>query len=535
MKKMSIRWFVFLAAIGLFAAPPTQARTDDREAQPEGLQPGPFAIGFRVLEKVDGSRATGPKRDFTGALQPETSALPVPISVWYPARPRTGEPFEYGIYLALDRTHKRGSFGPITDADRAEAADWLDRLSRIGLQRPLADGEREAILRRPVAARRDAVAADGRFPLVLAGLYGTQAANMLAEHLASHGYVVATGPMSPKVSTRQFPAPQLAIETQTRNLELILARVREMPFVDPLRLGLLGVNFDGFGVLNVQMRNMQADVVISLDGWEGKARGAEVMTESPYFDPVRLRVPYLLFTMDATDDDPQHDPDPALFDRLLYSERSFYAIDGVTHPYYIGDLLAWPHLEDEVAPSYGFLYGTVRRWLDAYVKEDSKARHRIERRAAGDGFGEIDLAFERHGDALPPAPTREEFVELMETDVERAERILRGALAANPSVELVSMPTLQQLALRARQREAWDEAAAVNRIKTTAFPGSTQAWFDLGNALREASRPGEAAEAYREALQVLADDPSVAAAEREATRRQVLDRLGTVVPSQGRF
>ncbi|HMB93471.1 MAG TPA: hypothetical protein VKP65_21645, partial [Rhodothermales bacterium] len=238
------------------------------DAHAQAVEAGPHAVGFRVLETTDYSRAIGPKQNYTGASQPGNDALPLPISIWYPAQPGTGEPMEYGTYLALAQTHKRGSFGPITDADREAAANLPQGIARFAFGAPLTDAELAAIMEQPAATRRDANADAGSFPLIVASLYGTQSANLLAEHLASYGYVVVTIPMRPEVTRQQVTVPQLAIETQSRNWEFALAQVRGLSFVDTDRMGLLGLNFDGFSVLNVQMRNMQADAVVSLDGWQ---------------------------------------------------------------------------------------------------------------------------------------------------------------------------------------------------------------------------------------------------------------------------
>ena len=75
---------------------------------------------------------------------------------------------------------------------------------------------------------------------------------------------------------------------------------------DVSRLGLIGVNFDGMAALNFEMRNMRADALISLDGYEGKQSGTAMLRASPYFEPLRMRVPYLIFVQD------EREPSPAL-------------------------------------------------------------------------------------------------------------------------------------------------------------------------------------------------------------------------------
>lgn len=497
------------------------------------VETGPYAVGFRVLETTDYSRAIGPKQDYTGAALPGNAALPLPVSLWYPAQADAGEPMTYGTYLAMAQTHKRGSFGPITDADREAATNLPNGIAQFAYADPLTDAELAAIMDQPATARRDAKPAPGAFPLILTSLYGTQSANLLAEHLASHGYVVVTIPMRPEIIRQQVTTPQFAIETQSRNLEFALAQVRSLPFVDTSQMGLLGLNFDGFAVLNVQMRNMQADAVVSLDGWQDKHNGTETMRASPYFDVLHMRVPYLAMTQ-ANPPQENYAPNFAIFDALQYAERYFYLVRDFEHHHFIGDLLAWPHLRAEVEPAYAFVYSTVRHFFDAYVKKDGEALAWLQQPPAEKGFAANLIEQTRRAPALPPVPTRERFALLLENDLTEAVRVLRAARADNPDVDLVSMQTLNLMAFRARRRDDVDDVAVLNQLKTEIFPTSTQAFYDLGTVLSEMGRVAEAVAAFQHALALLIDDPDVSAEERETSRQQIqarLDEATSALPS----
>ncbi|HZJ70276.1 MAG TPA: hypothetical protein VFF36_05040, partial [Planctomycetota bacterium] len=142
-------------ALVLAAAPP-----------PLAVDPGPLPVGFTVIRKTDTSRKLNEKEPW-----------PVEIGLWYPAA-SGGEPLRYRDYVALDgevegyRKFLRGN-GVMTEAG---IDAWLDA---------------------PLLARRDARARPGRFPVVLigGGMGGALADQaVLAEHLASRGYVVATTP-----------------------------------------------------------------------------------------------------------------------------------------------------------------------------------------------------------------------------------------------------------------------------------------------------------------------------------------------------
>ena len=49
------------------------------------LQPGPYAPGFKTIEKYDFSRTFQSRYDYFGEEQPGQTARPIQICVWYPA------------------------------------------------------------------------------------------------------------------------------------------------------------------------------------------------------------------------------------------------------------------------------------------------------------------------------------------------------------------------------------------------------------------------------------------------------------------
>lgn len=293
------------------------------------------------------------------------ASVRIPVYLWYPARASTGHPMPYGDYLTLTQAHKRGAWDAVTEADVEAAADLPRGISQHALDRPLADEQWRAILERVTTARRDAVPLPGVFPLVLGGLNGAQSVATLAEALASHGYVVASGPMLREAARLQRTAPLDAVELSSEVLDGVFAEVVSRSFVDTSRVALVGVNFDGYTVLDVQMRSGLADAVVTLDGHEAKAGGTSTTRSLPYFDPARLRVPYLAFSMDVPE--PQLRPDEGFFEDLRFADREAVVLGGVQHFHYIGDLLAWPHLREDVEPIYAAITHRLLQFLDAHV------------------------------------------------------------------------------------------------------------------------------------------------------------------------
>ena len=64
------------------------------------LEPGPYAVGFKTIEKYDYSRVSRPEHDYFGRPLDGERARPIQICIWYPAESTTElPPMVYGEYV----------------------------------------------------------------------------------------------------------------------------------------------------------------------------------------------------------------------------------------------------------------------------------------------------------------------------------------------------------------------------------------------------------------------------------------------------
>lgn len=149
------------------------------------LAAGPYRVGFRRLFRFDASRTWQTTRDFKGTFSPDLSGRPVQINVWYPAA-TTGPPRQMHFADYVDQTAPEpfSKFNTIVkDRNRRNAADSVPRDRLAALQTT------------PMNAYWGAAPAEGHFPAVLyfGGLDAEINSNViLAEYLASHGYIFAS-------------------------------------------------------------------------------------------------------------------------------------------------------------------------------------------------------------------------------------------------------------------------------------------------------------------------------------------------------
>ena len=480
------------------------------------LDYGPFQVGFRTVTELDRSRATQPRRAFDGRAADGETAMPIDIGIWYPA---THSPAVARMSAEAYKTLRT----PMTRG--AVAADFVRMASFGGLE--MTPAQATAALIRPSHAVRDATAADGRYPLVVSGS-GLGTGWIRAEYLASHGYVVVAAPSSARTGTLQASQPAIALETQTRNLEFLLAFARQQPHVDATRLGILGVNFDGMAALVFEMRNMQADAIISLDGYEAKAGSVSTLRDSPFFDPLRLRVPYLLFVQDERDPGPALAHDRSLWRGLAYSTRFWYVLNGFNHLQLISDVANATTLSPEQQAGHRFILQTMRLFLDAYVKRDASAAARILKSSPGAGLPSSLTKVAERVTALPAVPDGEEFEKIvMSGRIDEAAGIYRAAKAANPEVVLFDEGTIGLYAFRYDQRKLTTEALELRRLAAEAFPESATAAHQRGIAAASAGNLPEARSEFERTLRLLGGSgpTGLSAARKDGIRRDIEKRL----------
>ena len=227
---------LLVAALSV-AADPASAEQRAQSPLHGALVQGPHAVGFRTLAIHDASRSR-----------------PLTVLVWYPARPdAAGQGMTYAesmlAHLALapeaDRT-----------AREAQGRQFFAQFGQV-------DDQAWARLKdTQLHARRDAAAADGRFPLLI-GQLRPLSTTVTSEYLASHGFVIAmtfgAGPGSQRLSAGA------GLEVGFRDMEFAIPELRKLPMVDQRRLGAVGFSGAGFSQILLAMRHPDVQAVCDLE------------------------------------------------------------------------------------------------------------------------------------------------------------------------------------------------------------------------------------------------------------------------------
>ena len=221
-----------------------------------GLEPGRSEAGLRTVS------LTSPPH----LLQ---------VSMWYPAV-GGGSRLTYGDLFLLTLTELTA-----TSPDRRETelavAEYVDLMVGNGVPR---DAATELMAQR-MYARLDARAEEGRHPLVMITQGNGHAAvhqSVLAEYLASHGYVVATIPSITRLTgpLRSEDDLQEKVSAEASNLQRVFAALTTLGTVDRSRVAVIGHSLGARSALLFAERQPVA-AIVSLDGGIGTSRGVETM------------------------------------------------------------------------------------------------------------------------------------------------------------------------------------------------------------------------------------------------------------------
>lgn len=499
-----------------------------------GLESGPHAVGFQVLERRDPSRPYRYPFDLEGKPRAVDIARPLQIGVWYPAQAGTGAAMRLADYVALMGAEQDFTLPAAERARRGEGAYFAFEVAR-----PANAEQRAQLLAFTTAAHRDAKPATGKFPVILWSLGSPALYQASAEHLASHGYVVAILPRIPATLSFADNAPtRTDYDAKSRDLDFLLAEAARLPFADTAAIGVTGFSAGGRWAIGEAMRNPAVRAVVSQDsillfGDDGATQHAAM----PYYDPARVRVPVL--HMIRREWVPQETGD--LWTAMTNAERTklvFEApvlnhLDFASIGYATTLVGLRPEAKEAVAQAFTAWERATLWFFDAHLKGDAAARSRVAAMPASLGLPEKSVAGERLG-AAPGALDDRQLGEALVDDFAGALPRARQLLAAGhgtPDIERTI--NLSGYILLARGRSA--DALSLFTLNAETFASSANVWDSLADGYEATGARDKALEASRKALTLLAADTTTPPARRDAIRQSAEQRLERLQkPSGGR-
>jgi hypothetical protein len=340
-----------------------------------GLEPGPYRVGFEQIELHDYSR---PYRSG------ENRARPITLSLWYPAAEIADAtaPLEFRRYVGSTE----------------EDDDFRRRLSNYGFK--LSSDDLESLLASRTEAFEKAARAAGPFPLLLLGgsLTGPFYLNtVLAEYLASHGYIAAAMASLPAREDQEPEFDLRAVDVQLRDMEFAIHALHEYPEATIETMGLAAWSFGGVPQALLAMKNPDVLAVVSLDAATGYAYGQKLLEGSLYYEPSRASAAF--FHASDSRQSAQVPKSFVYYDQTVKGSAYFLELDGATHAEFTS-LAIVPRTVSgddsaEAFRRYRLLCLYVGKFLDSAIKEDAAARAFLDVAPTRHGFEGVVLSRKR--------------------------------------------------------------------------------------------------------------------------------------------
>jgi len=463
------------------------------------LKSGSYPVGFRFIYKYDYSRGWKTREDANGYPQAESRGRPIRVSVWYPAKNRANASrMLYEDYIPS--TARQAGF--------AELNSLLKKRDVTNLRASLKGEEYNNLVMMRMAAVQNAVPQNGAFPLIVysAGLNNSSQDNVvLCEYLAGHGYVVVTVPQFGTTSLDVNLKFQnaLDLETQALDLQYAIGAVHDLSNINHDRLGIIGYSVGGVVALNSVMRNTDVDAIVTLDPTFGVTPFIRLATDSPYYAPTNLRVPwmYIYRVEPATN--------LAVSDALKYSDRYRLAFTGMLHqdfsslPMFSPQSAATPTRTAETAKrGYQTVCRYILNFFNAYLKKDERGLEFITRSPGENGVAESIARFEIRN-AITPPPTEEKFLRVVEQEgFDQAIKLYNEHRARNPQEPIFSENFLNQLGYRLINQNRLAQALEIFRLNVEAYPASANAYDSFAEAYMLSGNKEMAIKFYEKSIEL---------------------------------
>lgn len=478
------------------------------------LKPGPYAVGFRLIQVYDYSRTIGPKYDFEGKPRGEI-ARPMQIAVWYPAKAMDKPAFmkyEDYIYTMMSEL----DFRDYTAAEKKYLLDGFKGVvARMGGD-PEKSGEVHA---QETMAVRDAAPMQERFPLVLYAPGFNDSAYIgaiLCEFLAGHGYVVAASPsmgMFPERNDKGMGRDMLGIEAQARDMEFVIARMKELPYVSYKRTGIIGFDWGGLSNVLLAMRNHYIEAVVSLTGAVGNKEQMDKIKKIAYTGPNRMRAAFMQV---LPREDKEKKEDLSLYERMKYADAYWVRFHHLIHPNFNDSYLLqyYQYFKEEalkarygrvvdmarVVKDYAILCEYVSHFMDAYVKKDGKGLAFLTKSPEANGVPPGVMYLESKS-GLPFPPTEAEFFALLQTGgLERMKEVFYSVKQKDPGAYIFSKETMNRLGARFLNAGQIMEAIEIFKMNVAAYPENWGVYNNLGAAYAKAGNRELALKNFEKAL-----------------------------------
>ena len=476
------------------------------------LPSGPHRVGFRTIFKFDASRTWRRTRDYMGKFSPDPEGRPIQLNVWFPASSEpVGRQMTVGTYI--DQTVPGVAFAPLNSIMRQRIQE--------NLENSVPPAELTALRATPMNAWVGTREATGRFPVVLyfGGLNADVNSNfVLAEFLASHGYVVASisliGPTDQQTSQSRAPSD---LDASVRDMEFALGILGAETSADCTRLSVMGHSLGGVEATMLAMRNGNVSAVVGLDGTYGFKGSARVLTGSYGYDPENMRSAFLDLRRAQGQQDA--DLDLASVQSFHHADLTLVTMTGMHHSDFTSFAMVAQRFGVPISPNYantGWNRDTARQgyqqaariileFLNERIVNDRRVTASLQEMIRG-----IEGSTFAHVNAGPAAPSPQEAIALAnDRGFEALKAFIVSACGKRPASGCLDANMFNTKGYELLGQHRGNDALVLFEITAWSYPLSANAQDSLADGYAAIGDRESARKALKQAIELVPGDPAI--------------------------
>jgi pimeloyl-ACP methyl ester carboxylesterase len=372
----------------------------------------------------------------------------------------------------------------------------------------------------PMNAWAEARQAPGRFPAVLyfGGLNADVNSNaVLAEFLASHGYLVASvsliGPTNTQTSQSRSPSD---LDASVRDMEFGLSILCLEFQADRDGLAVIGHSLGGVEAVMFAMRNGNVSAVVGLDGTYGFKGSTGVLTGSWGYDPRNMRAAFL--DLRRAQGQQEADLDLAPIRSFHHADVTLVTMVGMHHSDFTSFAMAAERFGIPILPKYantGWNRDTARRGyqraaqiiLEFVNDHVTNERRPVSLQQMIRGINGITLA---HFNAEPSVPSPEEAITLAnDRGFAALKTLLVRACGEQRASGCVDAAMFNTKGYELLGRHRGDDALVLFEIAAWSHPLSANAQDSLADGYAAVGNRQSARKAIQRAIELAPGDPGM--------------------------
>lgn len=255
---------------------------------------GEYGVGYRTLFLYDQTKTPVPYANWEGKIFEYNSKPPGrqhQVSVWYPAQVGTGEGITYRHYVNLMGRHTEFEDNPELGAFAEQM--FINQTNALAGKDDFTRDDLNTLLELEVLARQGAKPIEKRFPVIYFPNGSTPAyQSIMAEYLASHGYVVVGFAAKGRYSSG-LEISTLGLELAVDDMEFVINKTAELSMIDHDRIGLMANAISSSVCVLAACKNPKIKATISLEGGFPSEFEQRLLNDAAYYQVENLTLPIL--------------------------------------------------------------------------------------------------------------------------------------------------------------------------------------------------------------------------------------------------